>query len=186
MTSLASLRSLHATIGAALDDIERVYSARGLDFPSLDTPFYDHQSIHSAGDDDLPSAGGHEGNSQLEAENLSREPEVVSAVNKIVAACGQLGTSVQLPFYVLLQTVHLGHITAALSFLEASHAVDILRNAGPEGLHAVELAPHVADLVTPTTNPDKSSSSFCRPSGSKPSPFQPRPCIPRRERGSKY
>ncbi|KAI9066884.1 S-adenosyl-L-methionine-dependent methyltransferase [Trametes sanguinea] len=146
MTSLASLRSLHATIGAALDDIERVYSARGFDFPSLDTPFYDHQSIHSAADDDFPSAGGHEGNSQLEAENLSREPEVVSAVNQIVAACGQLGTSVQLPFYVLLQTVHLGHITAALSFLEASHAVDILRDAGPEGLHAVELARKIDEL----------------------------------------
>ncbi|OSC97017.1 S-adenosyl-L-methionine-dependent methyltransferase [Trametes coccinea BRFM310] len=148
MTTLANLRSLHSTIGAALDDIERIYRTCNLDFPSLDTPFYDHQRAEpTAADNGSHPLKSNEGSKQeIEAEKLSRAPDVVNAVNLIVAACGQLATSVQLPFYVLAESVHLGHITAALSFLEASHTVDILREAGSQGMHVVELARKIEEV----------------------------------------
>ena len=38
------------------------------------------------------------------------------------------------------------HITAALQFLEESHTPEILRAAGPEGLHVDELARKIDDI----------------------------------------
>ena len=40
--TFASLRALHALIGAAIDDMERVYHERSpdLDYPSIDKPYY--------------------------------------------------------------------------------------------------------------------------------------------------
>ncbi|GLB41210.1 putative O-methyltransferase [Lyophyllum shimeji] len=147
--TLAVLRALHAIIGDALDDIQRVYTgeqddqARGtpsenssdgahtsyaspppspstpgppLDFPSLDTPY----------DPNDP------------AEQLTAHPAVVHAINRIIAAAGQMAITVQPPFYALCDASMGYHLPSCLRLLEASHTVEILREAGPDGLH-VEL-----------------------------------------------
>ena len=38
-------------------------------------------------------------------------------------------------------------MTACLNFLEASNTVEILRTAGPEGLHATEIARRVDEVL---------------------------------------
>ncbi|KAI0653068.1 S-adenosyl-L-methionine-dependent methyltransferase [Cubamyces menziesii] len=131
MSSLATLRALHATIGNALEDIERIYSAKDLDYPSLDAPFY-------------PSK---QKSKQADAEKLATDPKVMQASSLIVAACGQLSASVHHPFLTAaVEGVQLGHISAALSVLEATHTVEILRDAGPQGLHINDLARKVEQI----------------------------------------
>lgn len=105
--SFAVLRDLHAILADALDDMQRVYdpdrysplgpsSLQGeekpylspistsssntpLDFPSLDTPY----------DPADPS------------EQLTTHPTVVVAINRIIAAAGQMAAIVQTPFLTL-------------------------------------------------------------------------------------
>ncbi|KAG5642068.1 hypothetical protein DXG03_003645 [Asterophora parasitica] len=145
--SLAVLRSLHAILADAIDDIQRVYTpekgqtpnghdreepvAGGdaasyaspppspstprvpLDFPLLDAPY----------DPNDP------------AEQLTTHPVVVGAINRIVAAAGQMATTVQAPFYSLCDASMGYNLPSCLRLLEASHTVEILREAGPQGLH---------------------------------------------------
>ncbi|KIK63987.1 hypothetical protein GYMLUDRAFT_57032 [Collybiopsis luxurians FD-317 M1] len=170
--TFAVLRALHAIIGDALDDIERVYAESGnsaqdsrtstpatpstsptvvsepaqghayaspppsplilsysqssvssqdrsttptlLDFPSLDLPF----------DANSPS------------ETLtSHHPVVITAINRIVAAAGQMSATVQIPFLTLCDAGMGFHLPSCLRLLEATHTVEILREAGPNGLH---------------------------------------------------
>ncbi|KAI0682005.1 S-adenosyl-L-methionine-dependent methyltransferase [Earliella scabrosa] len=126
MTTLAHLRALYATIGTALDDIERVYRDHNLDLPSPDVPLY---------------------RTTLEptdpAEKLGADPTVLKASNYLTAACAQLAHAVHNPFYILMEALSTYHLTAALQFLEASHTVEILRAAGAEGLHVSELAQRI-------------------------------------------
>ncbi|KAI0350581.1 S-adenosyl-L-methionine-dependent methyltransferase [Trametes cingulata] len=126
MTSIAALRELHATIGAALDDIDRVYTAQGLAYPHLDTP--------SNSDRDAA------------AEKLTHDPTVSVASSSAIAACNRLIAELHNPYFALLQGLHLGHVTAALSFLEASNTVEILREAGHDGLHARDLARKITEV----------------------------------------
>ncbi|KAJ3902242.1 O-methyltransferase [Lentinula edodes] len=181
--TFAVLRALHALIGDALDDVERIYAEAGnsshnsrtstpgtpstastarspthkssnsaqghayaspppsplissyfqsqpssqdrsttplstLDFPSLDLPF----------DPNSPS------------ENLTSHPVVISAVNRIVAAAGQMSATVQIPFLTLCDAGMGFHLPSCLRLLEASHTVEILREAGPDGLHVKVIA----------------------------------------------
>ena len=89
-----TLRALHAVIGAAIDDIERVYRERsqgsGLEYPSLDEPYY-HTAQHSP-EEEL-------------AEALKGDPAIAAASKRIVAACGQLSTTVNKPWYGLMEDV---------------------------------------------------------------------------------
>ena len=88
MTTLAHLRALYATIGIALDDIERVYRDHNLDFPSPDVPLY---------------------RTTLEptdpAEKLGADPTVLKASNYLTAACAQLAHAVHNPFYILMEAL---------------------------------------------------------------------------------
>jgi hypothetical protein len=102
--TFAVLRALHAIIADALDDIQRVYDpdfspgpeqkysyvsppptpsfsthSNSLDFPSLDVPY----------DPTDP------------AEQLTAHPTVVVAINRVVAAAGQMAAIVQTPFLSL-------------------------------------------------------------------------------------
>ncbi|EPQ51450.1 O-methyltransferase, partial [Gloeophyllum trabeum ATCC 11539] len=89
-----------------------------VDFPSLSEP-YDPQS---------PS------------EKLTAHPDVASAVKKIVAACGQIGVMVQVPFLTLCDASMGYHLPSCLRFFEASHTVEILRDAGRKGMHVEDIA----------------------------------------------
>ncbi len=84
MATLAQLRALQATIGSALDDIERVFKSHKLDFPSLDVPV----TL-------VPSA----------AEALLKSEEIVKASSYLVAACGQLSAAVHNPFFTLMDGI---------------------------------------------------------------------------------
>ncbi len=91
MATLTHLRALHATIGSALDDIERVYNGHSVDFPSPDVPV-----IFKDSDADLAPGS---------AEALLKSDEVIKASSYIIAACGQLSTAVQNPFFALMEGV---------------------------------------------------------------------------------
>ncbi|TFK83064.1 S-adenosyl-L-methionine-dependent methyltransferase [Polyporus arcularius HHB13444] len=132
MATLTHLRALHATIGSALDDIERVYNGHNVDFPSPDVPVMLKDS-----DADLTPGS---------AEALLKTDEVVKASSYIIAACGQLSTAVQNPFFALMEGVSGSQVAAAIQILEASHAPEILRVAGPDGLHVDELARKIDEL----------------------------------------
>lgn len=87
-----TLRALHAVIGAAIDDMERTYHERSpdLDFPSLDEPYY--------------LTAKHSPHEEL-AEVMKADPDVVAASKHIVAACGQLSTTVNKPWFGLMEDV---------------------------------------------------------------------------------
>lgn len=131
--TFSELRALHAIIGAALDDIQHAYEhgeEKAQDFPALSAPY-------------APASA---------AEALALHPDVMRASARIVAATGQLAVAVQNPFMTLWSVFipHSGitvltmrysdasmayHLPACLRILEATSIVEILREAGPDGLH---------------------------------------------------
>ena len=90
--TFSTLRALHAIIGTAIDDIERVYRDHSPDnpveFPSLDEPYY--HSVQHTPEEEL-------------AEALKDDPAVVTASMRIVAACTQLSTTVNKPWLGLME-----------------------------------------------------------------------------------
>ncbi|KAI0360847.1 S-adenosyl-L-methionine-dependent methyltransferase [Trametes cingulata] len=135
MSTFATLRALHALIGDALSEVERIYRDQPghgpLDYPSPDVPFY-KAAPHAP--------------EQEAAEKLTSDPWVMDAVGRIVAACGQLVASVQRPFPQLTDAVMADHITSCLAYLEASHTVEILRTAGCDGMHVRDLVRAIDEL----------------------------------------
>ncbi|KAI0079225.1 hypothetical protein K474DRAFT_713866 [Panus rudis PR-1116 ss-1] len=114
-------------------DCHRVHE-QPLDFPSLDEPRY------------VSKIDEHEGKSKARRileEDLFTQPEVISALNRIVSACGQLAANVQKPFLVLCDAAMGYNLPACLRFLESSHIVEILRESGPNGLHVQEIAKRI-------------------------------------------
>ncbi|KAI0780347.1 S-adenosyl-L-methionine-dependent methyltransferase [Trametes elegans] len=185
--SFAALRSLHALIGDALDDIERVYQHASLDIPSAPaTPYApltspcapyrrrrsqseeaeEVDSYHSFPTSQAPNTPRrNRGAPSLDvnmldfpsldvpyyptedhppemdaAESLASHPDVIAATNRIVAACGQISATVHRPFLTLCDASMGYHLPACLRFLEASHTVEILRTAGPNGMHVRDLS----------------------------------------------
>ncbi|KAI1787762.1 S-adenosyl-L-methionine-dependent methyltransferase [Ganoderma leucocontextum] len=138
-----TLRALHAVIGEAIDEIERVYKAHSqegvaLQFPSLDAPYYTTVKNSATVE---------------KAEELRADPTVFGAANRIVAACGQITATVHKPFFQLVEGGQGGTLVASLQFLESTHIVEILREAGPEGLGVRDIAAKVAELRR-AANPD--------------------------------
>ena len=92
--TFATLRALHAVIGSAIDDIEHVYRERsqgsGLDYPSLDEPYY--HTVHHTPDEEL-------------AEALKGDDAVAVASKQIVAACAQIFAAVNKPWSALTQNM---------------------------------------------------------------------------------
>ncbi|KAI0362999.1 S-adenosyl-L-methionine-dependent methyltransferase [Pilatotrama ljubarskyi] len=99
-----------------------------LDFPPLDVPYYPTE-------EHAPELDA--------AESLASHPDVIAATNRIVAACGQISATVHRPFLTLCDAAMGYHLPACLRFLEASHTVEILRTAGPNGMHVRDLSRHV-------------------------------------------
>jgi hypothetical protein len=113
--TFAVLRALHAIIGDALDDIQRVYAPNpfpdprapthslhtedGKKSPYASPPLTPSSSTYSSSLDfpslDLPY------DSVDPAEQLTTHPAVVVASNKIVAAAGHMAAIVQTPFLSL-------------------------------------------------------------------------------------
>ncbi|TCD65381.1 ich1-like protein [Steccherinum ochraceum] len=121
-----------------------------LDWPDLDEPFVS-QKRRPAAAQDVPATDDADSSPPLPTktkgemeEELMNRPEVINAVNRIVAACAQLCASTQRPFTTLCDASMSYHLPSCLRFLEASHTVEILRDAGPRGLHVKKLAHQIS------------------------------------------
>ncbi|TFK81004.1 S-adenosyl-L-methionine-dependent methyltransferase [Polyporus arcularius HHB13444] len=135
--TVAALRALHAVIGSAIDEIEEVYKSQSantglpLDYPSLDVPYYSTRT-------NAPEVD--------KSEELRTEPIVFGAANKIVAACGQITATVHKPFFSLIESVNGGNVIACMQFLEATHVVEILREAGSDGASVKDIANKATEI----------------------------------------
>ncbi|KAI0644810.1 S-adenosyl-L-methionine-dependent methyltransferase [Trametes meyenii] len=141
----AILRALHTCIGNAIDDLERTYrenspSGLSLDFPHLDEPYYANADFRSE--------------AELLVQKLYDDPAVSIASMQIVAACGQLGATVNKPWHGVVETIEGGQLPQALRFLEAAHIPEILREAGSEGLHVKDIQHFVTELRPKHAAPD--------------------------------
>ncbi|KAK0200006.1 hypothetical protein DFS33DRAFT_1388306 [Desarmillaria ectypa] len=199
--TFAILRELHAIIGTALDDIERVYKEASTHGEGLSTPgrspapdsvlsptttatkqkcssfALDHGYASPPPSPSIATATGHPFphhrsctpslptldfpaldlpcDPASPSEVLTSHPTVMQAINKIVAAAGQMTATIQTPFlslcdasmvscasFFVLAAVNARqyHLPACLRIMEASNTVEILREAGPNGLHVKMIA----------------------------------------------
>ncbi|KAI0826305.1 O-methyltransferase [Irpex lacteus] len=123
--SLEELHTLAKLIKTSVDSIEKIFVAKGQQFPSLDGPL----------------------DPQSEAVRMSAE--VQQAGNILVAAASQLIATVRPPPVTALVSGFQFHISACLRVAVENHVVEILKAAGPQGLH-------VRDVAAPTkVNPEK-------------------------------
>ncbi|KAK7446999.1 hypothetical protein VKT23_014212 [Stygiomarasmius scandens] len=112
MTS--TLFKLAKIVSSGIEDIERVYSERELDYPSLDEPF-------------LPST--FDDNSSLA---LQRQ--------LVIAAAAQIIATLTAPIDVLKQSAMSFYTAAALGFVVDIQLADVLKDAGCLGLHVDSIA----------------------------------------------
>ena len=93
--TFTSLRALHAEIGQAIDDMEKIYKEHSegtpLDYPSLDVPYY--SSLKHSPEVD-------------KAEALRIDYTVFAASNRIVSAAGQLSATVNKPWFTLIESIN--------------------------------------------------------------------------------
>ncbi|KAI0630668.1 S-adenosyl-L-methionine-dependent methyltransferase [Trametes polyzona] len=131
--TFSELRALHAVIGQAIDDIERVYKTQDppLDYPSLDVPYY----------------SGEKHSPEVErAEELKLTPAVFAAANQLVAACGQLTATVHRPFFQVVEVVMGANLVGLFQLMEQLHIPEILREGGPEGLSTKDIAVKIEEV----------------------------------------
>ncbi|KAF7349729.1 hypothetical protein MSAN_01699700 [Mycena sanguinolenta] len=115
---ISTLRRLANIINEAIDQIESVYAAADMPLPSLDAPF----------------------NPADPAEALLQSPTVEGATLNIMAAAAQLSATVASPVVFALHASQAFHISACLRAASEVNVVEVLREAGPDGLHASEIA----------------------------------------------
>ncbi|KAJ7936101.1 O-methyltransferase [Mycena leptocephala] len=121
---IPTLRRLANIINEAVDNMESVYGKAEMPLPSLDTPF----------------------NPADPAEVVLQDPVVAEAVLNIIAAAAQLSATVCSPVVSALNASQAFHIPSCLRVASELNVVELLREAGPAGLHAKEIAaPSKAD-----------------------------------------
>ena len=113
-------------IGTTIDNIEYIYRERfqstgnPLEYPSFDEPYY-HTGQHTP-DKDL-------------AEALKGDSDVVAASMRIVAACGQLSTTVNKPWYGLMEDLLWARLIVRTGRMFAERSIRVCHNltlgAGP-------------------------------------------------------
>jgi hypothetical protein len=113
---LAELKTLANIIQSSVDSIEAAVKANALVLPSSNQPF------------------------SLESEGPRMHPDIQSAGSLITSAAAQLMTLVRPAPLVVLDIVMQFHVSSAIRIAVSTHAAEILRDAGPEGLHAWEIA----------------------------------------------
>ncbi|KAJ7117169.1 O-methyltransferase [Mycena epipterygia] len=118
MESLSTLRLLANIILDGVDTMERIYLESGTPLPSLAHPF----------DPEDP------------AEALRKNPEVNVAIKNIVAAAGQITAVVSDPVRLVINSALAFHVSCCLRAASEINVVEILREAGPQGVHVKEIA----------------------------------------------
>ncbi|KAJ7113840.1 O-methyltransferase [Mycena epipterygia] len=118
MQPISTLRRLASIITESVDTIEHVYAQAGMPLPSLDEPF----------------------NPEDSSEALSRDPEVSAATKNLIAAAAQISATVCDPRRVAVNTSHAFHLSSCLLAASELNVVEILREAGPKGADATDIA----------------------------------------------
>ncbi|KAJ7768823.1 O-methyltransferase [Mycena metata] len=118
MTSVSTLRLLVNLMSEAVDTIEGVYATADTTPPSLNTPW----------------------NPKAPSEALGQDPIVMEAKTKLVAAAAQLVATARNPISSLLSISDGVPLLACLRTVSELNVVEILREAGPQGLHVNEIA----------------------------------------------
>ncbi|KAH8978956.1 S-adenosyl-L-methionine-dependent methyltransferase, partial [Lactarius akahatsu] len=113
---LAELKALANIIQSSVDDIGAAVNTNAFVLPSSNQPF------------------------NLESEAPHMHPSIQSAGSIITSAAAQLMTLVRPAPLVVLDVVMQFHVSTAMRTAVSTHVAEILRDAGPEGLHAWEIA----------------------------------------------
>jgi len=113
---LAELKTLANIIQSSIDSIEATVNANAFVLPSSNAPF------------------------TLESEAPSMHPSIQSAGSIITSAAAQLITLVRPAPLVVFDVVMQFHVFTAIRIAVSTHVAETLRDAGPEGLHAWEIA----------------------------------------------
>uniref|UniRef100_A0A8H7Y8H6 S-adenosyl-L-methionine-dependent methyltransferase n=1 Tax=Psilocybe cubensis TaxID=181762 RepID=A0A8H7Y8H6_PSICU len=108
--------ALAKLISDSVAKVDQLCIEQGVIFPSLDDPF------------------------TTESESIKLHPEVAEAANYIISAAAQL-IAILRPVPVTLSTsaIHV-HVSSALRVVVDSNVVEILREAGPQGLHVKKIS----------------------------------------------
>ncbi|KAF8256673.1 S-adenosyl-L-methionine-dependent methyltransferase [Lactarius quietus] len=121
---LAELKALANVIQSSVDNIEAALNANAFVLPSSNAPF------------------------SLQSEAPHMHPSIQSAGSLITSAAAQLMTLVRPAPLIVFDVVMQFHVSTAIRTAVCTHAAEILRDAGPEGLHAREIAkPTGVDLA---------------------------------------
>ncbi|KAJ6479100.1 O-methyltransferase [Mycena sanguinolenta] len=118
MASVSTLRLLANLISQAVDTIEGLYASADATHPQLNKPW----------------------NPKDPSEALGQDPTAVEAKTKLVAAAAQLLATVRDPISTLLSISDGIPLLACLRTMSELNIVEILREAGPQGLHVKEIA----------------------------------------------
>ncbi|KAH9167780.1 S-adenosyl-L-methionine-dependent methyltransferase [Lactarius sanguifluus] len=113
---LAELKALANIIQSSVDDIETAVNTNAFVLPSSNQSF----------------------NLQSEAPHM--HPSIQSAGSLITSAAAQLMTLVRPAPLVVLDVAMQFHVSTAMRTAVSTHVAEVLRDAGPEGLHAWEIA----------------------------------------------
>ncbi|KAF7371897.1 O-methyltransferase [Mycena venus] len=118
MASKSHLRLLGELILKSIDAIESRLETESIEFPVLANPVD-------------PSS---------KAESLLREADIVNATSYIVAAASQLIATVRSPVQTIMENSLLFHLPACIRAAVESNMVEIIREAGHQGIHANDIA----------------------------------------------
>ncbi|KAJ7115333.1 O-methyltransferase [Mycena epipterygia] len=118
MTSKSHLRRLGELILESIDTIECRLAVESLEFPALTDPF--------------DPAG--------KAECVLLEAQILTATSRIVAAASQLIATVRSPVQTMVENSFLFHLPSCIRAAVESNMVEIIREAGPQGIHANDIA----------------------------------------------
>jgi len=110
------LTALASIISSGVQTLESAYAKDGLNFPSLDDPF--------------------------QPNHLTFDPALMDTTRLIVAAAAQIIATVRFPMETIQNDLMGMYTTALLGFAVEANVPDILKDAGPQGLHAKEIAAH--------------------------------------------
>ncbi|KAH9007907.1 O-methyltransferase [Lactarius hengduanensis] len=113
---LAELKTLASIIQSSVDNIEAAVKANAFTLPPSNAAF------------------------SFESEAPHMHPSIQAAGSLITSAAAQLMTLVRPAPLVVLDVVMQFHVSTAIRIAVSTHVAEILRNAGPEGLHAWEIA----------------------------------------------
>ncbi|KAF5389010.1 hypothetical protein D9757_005108 [Collybiopsis confluens] len=110
--ALEPLRQLINNLTGAVDDLEKIFSAYSLDFPSLDVPF-----------------------TKSNAEDLTQTADAVKSINIIVASSYQLLSTARHPFGTLCDASSVYQLSSCLRVAENLNIPEIIRENGTHGCH---------------------------------------------------